>query len=131
MKPMIYKTTREIEILDEGVINNFHYCIVSYGTHPCAYIELPEAHEYYGLDYDAINIVCHGGLTYASDKGIIFDGSDNHRDGFWIGWDYAHYEDYMALLPHIGGRRYTTEGVYRDVEDVVEQLKIEEVEVEI
>lgn len=46
MKPMIYKATREIEILDEGVINNFHYCIVSYGTHPCAYIELPETHEY-------------------------------------------------------------------------------------
>lgn len=72
MKPMIYKATREIEILDEGVINNFHYCIVSHGTHPCAYIELPETHEYYGLDYDAINIVCHGGLTYASDKKALY-----------------------------------------------------------
>lgn len=46
MKEMIYKNYMEngqevIEILDEGVYKGFHYVIVSYGTHPCAYVEIP------------------------------------------------------------------------------------------
>lgn len=41
---MIYKGSVEneqkvIDMLDEGIYKGFHYVIVSYGIHPCAYIE--------------------------------------------------------------------------------------------
>lgn len=129
MKQMIYKVIREIEILDEGYIDNFHYCVVSLGTHPCAYVELPKEHKYYGRYYDDIDIVCHGGLTYCSDQGIITKTNENHKDGYWIGWDYAHYGDYAGyetMYPielMSGGKRWTTEEILADVEDVVRQLR--------
>lgn len=46
MKEMVYKNYMEngqevIEILDEGIYKGFHYAIVSYGTNPCAYVEIP------------------------------------------------------------------------------------------
>lgn len=135
MKEMIYKPQREIEILDEGYMECLHYCIVSLGTHLCAYIELPKEHKYYGKDYDDINVLCHGGITYISDQGIIQKTNENHRDGFWIGWDYGHFDDYMgyeeAFPAHLraGGKRWTTEEVLIQVKDVCVQLLREEEEV--
>lgn len=128
MKEMVYKPQREIEILDEGYMGCLHYCIVSLGTHPCAYIELPKEHEYYGKDYDDIDISCHGGITYISSQGIISKDNENHRDGFWIGWDYGHYGDYMgyeetfSIDLRIGGKRWTTEEILAQVKDVTWQL---------
>lgn len=54
MKEMIYKGSVEneqkvIDMLDEGIYKGFHYVIVSYGIHPCAYIEIPEGHKLYML----------------------------------------------------------------------------------
>lgn len=76
MKEMIYRPLRELEtlydscqILDESRYNSYHYIIVSYGTHPCAYIELPKEHKFYGRDvykFDDFPIECHGGITYSS-----------------------------------------------------------------
>ena len=128
MKEMIYKPKREIEILDEGYLGYLHYCIVSLGTHPCAYIELPKEHKYYGKDYEDIEISCHGGLTYRSDQGIIPKDSEDHRDGFWIGWDYGHcydYAGYEVMFPidlQSGGKRWTTEEILVEVKDVAWQL---------
>lgn len=93
MKEMVYKNYMEngqevIEILDEGIYKSFHYVIVSYGTHPCAYIEIPKDNV---SDEDKlIDIDCHGGITYVFTTGLIKPNNENHRDGHWIGWDYAH-----------------------------------------
>ena len=71
MKEMIYKDMSTPEILDEGHYKQYHYAIVSLGSHPCAYVELPENHQFYEKFYDDIPIECHGGLTYSS---ITFQG---------------------------------------------------------
>lgn len=42
MKEMVYKTIRERIILDEGLCCGMWYWIISYGTHPCAYIQIPK-----------------------------------------------------------------------------------------
>ena len=105
MKEMIYRPLKDFEnlsdacqILDEGTYNNYHYIIVSYGTHPCAYVKLPKNHKWYGKHYDYIPIKCHGGLSYTSGSGVVFpDDHPNHSDGFWIGWDYSHYDDYYPF----------------------------------
>lgn len=136
MKEMIYRPSKDFEnlsdacqILDEGTYNNYHYMIVSYGTHPCAYVELPKDHKWYGKHYDYIPIKCHGSLTYSSDSGVVFpDDHPNHRDGFWIGWDYSHYDDYYPFntifddLRFISGKKWTTEEILEEVHNVIDQL---------
>lgn len=116
------------DLLDEGFYNNYHYLIISYGTHPCAYVELPKEHPYYGKDYSELpkgyHQACHGGVTYSSDKGVIFPVEHPfHRDGFWIGWDYNHYGDYNAYLNNYDGKRWTTEEMLEDVKNMISQLK--------
>ena len=71
MKEMVYSSdpNADREILAEGYFHGYHYCIVSLGSHPCAYVEIPKSHPCYGLNYEKIKVSCHGGLTY-SEKGI-------------------------------------------------------------
>jgi len=88
MLEMIYEPQmKPAKILDSGIYNNFEYKIVSYGTHPCCYISIPKNHKYYNKDYENIDIECHGGLTYSQKQ-------DDNK--YWIGWDYAHCNDYMG-----------------------------------
>lgn len=128
MKEMVYKNYMEngqevIEILDEGIYKDFHYAIVSYGTHPCAYVEIPEGHELYDVsdEDELVDIDCHYGITYVSKTGLIKPSNKNHRDGHWIGWDYAHYMDYIFGICHCG-KKWTTKEIFEDVKNVIEQL---------
>lgn len=123
MKEMVYMERRQqnYTMLDEDIYKGFHYAIVSLGSHPCAYVELPEHHKYYGKDYDEIPIECHGGLTYSSSDGIASRNSPLRRDGFWIGWDYAHLNDYVyRIFDH--GKRWSTEEILVEVMYVIDQL---------
>jgi hypothetical protein len=54
-----------------------------------AYVGVRPGHPLYGLDYNSLDVRCHGGLTYASEgTGEILPA------GFWwFGWDYAHAGD--------------------------------------
>jgi len=49
------------------------------------YVRIPDGHPWSGLDYDAIDVRVHGGLTFA-------------RDG-WIGFDTLHAGDYWPGMP--------------------------------
>lgn len=65
--------------------------------HRCGYVNLEskEKSKFFGVDYDNIPIDVHGCLTYSDCKLV------DHEDGYWIGWDYAHYmdgKDYEALV---------------------------------
>jgi len=133
MKEMIYKGSVEneqkvIDMLDEGIYKGFHYAIVSYGTHPCAYVELPTEHLLYPLyDEDELAYIdCHGGITYFSTTGLIRPSDENHRDGHWIGWDYAHCMDYYYSPYNFEffneGKKWTTKEIFEDVKNVIEQL---------
>lgn len=120
IKPMIYSAEHAVSTLASGEIDGFCFKIKSMGTHPTAYIKIPNSHPYYGKDYDDCEINTHGGLTYGIQE----------EDGYWIGWDYAHYMDYMGYeelyplnLRTIGGKRWTTDEILKDVLDVISQLK--------
>lgn len=98
---------------------------MSLGSHPCAYVELPKEHKWYGECYDNIFIDCHGGLTYSSTQGIIFPSNNpNHRDGYWIGWDYAHLGDYCYNDYNFesNAKHWTTEEIFEEVKAVINQL---------
>lgn len=101
------------KVLKTNTHAGYHYIIISYGTHPCAYVDLPKKHPWYELKYDEIPVKCHGGLTY-SEK----------NDKFWrIGWDYAHCDDYSPLYFNSpeNFKKWTVEEIVKECESVCNQ----------
>lgn len=126
MKEMEYDKDRKREVLDTGYCLGFLYCILNLGTHPTAYIKIPKDHKYYGKDMGEIELDVNGGVTY-SEEGLNI--SDNQRiEGWFIGWDYAHYGDYTGfelLVPEryrTGGKKWTTKEIYEEVRQACYQL---------
>lgn len=126
MRDMVYSKESKREVLDTGYCLGFLYYIMNLGTHPTAYIKIPKEHKYYGKDMEAIDIYVNGGVTY-SKEGLSI--SENQRiDGWFIGWDYAHYGDYTGfdlMLPEQyknGGKKWTTQEIYEEVRDACYQL---------
>ena len=115
-------------ILDSGKHQGYNYWVISYGTHPCAYVELPKGHIYYGkCNGDAFDlpIDVHGGITYGN------YGLHNivEQDKFLLGWDYNHYGDYSCMNSSMFfdmgdvGKMWSTEEILEDVKKVIEQLQ--------
>lgn len=127
MKEMIYSTNVKRELLDSGKCMNYNYYILNLGVHPTAYIEIPKDHKYYLKHYDDIDIDVHGGLTYSED--YLNLENEKITNCWFIGWDYAHYEDYSGyeeLIPNglkVGGKKWTTKEIQEEVYDVCKQLK--------
>ena len=110
MKEMIYKEDPSYEILDQGKYNGRKYYIISYGSHPCAYVENIEGYD----GYDEIEeISVHGGVTFNGTK------ENTHV----IGWDYAHCCDYVGYLPNSDGKKWTTSEIKEEVFKVIDQLE--------
>ena len=130
MKQMIYGYERKHELLLKGKYQGYEFYIMSLGTHPCAYVKLPENHPYYNMDYEDIpSIGCHGGITYKDE--FLQVGPDTLASGMFVGWDYAHCFDYTGTdldplfkdLPERDGKKWTTEEIYEEVKKVIENLK--------
>lgn len=111
---------RERVLLGSGKYNGYEWFIVSYCTHPCAYIVVDEytyGYKLYDFEIDQLDV--HGGITY-SDWGL-HEWVDKNK---WvIGWDYNHIGDYSPFSLGVYGVKYTTEEIYEDVEDVINQLR--------
>ena len=104
-------------ILADGEYNEHEFKIISYGTHPCCYVKLNETDKYYGSPYDDIPLSCHGGITFAK---MIDESDDKFEKGYWIGWDYAHYNDaYGTMIP---GVEYTTAELIYDMKEAINEL---------
>lgn len=123
--PMRYKEHRTLEVLYKDTYRGYNYFIISYGIHPCAYVELPKDHPLYGISFidieDMYNINVHGGLTYSSDSFLILDNT-------WIiGWDYAHFNDYSIFSESCSFlhdlHKWTTEEIIDECISVINQLE--------
>ena len=124
-KQMEYTTDNKMEILCEGKYKGYQFYILSFGSHPTAYVEIPrESILFYKKD-DDIDISVHGGLTYSSSY-----LQDIKTHSWFIGWDYAHCFDYLGfykLFPefdkyHSEDKKWTTEEMFEDVVSVIEQI---------
>ena len=129
MKEMVYTSEHKREVLDTGYFHGFFYYILNLGTHPTAYIRIPENHKYYQVDYDEVDVDVHGGLTYGKD--YLHIENDVKIDGWFIGWDYGHAGDYMGYyadeifnlaLYKDDDKKWTTEEIAKEVRDVCYQL---------
>ena len=121
---------RWMDTLAHGTYKGYQFWIISFGTHPCAYVEIPEDHEYYGRGYEDMPLDVHGGLTFARDNLVYHEYSDKYGccvrsricDTWIVGWDYAHLGDYASYSPEMGGRRHSTTMIYNDVKYAINQL---------
>jgi hypothetical protein len=119
-----YVAARCNKELLRGHYRGFEYRIMDLGTHPTAYVKIPEGHPFW-MDWRhpiADKIEVHGGITY-SRKGLYCES--NYLDGWWIGWDYAHWGDHSGYdgaepwNPWI--KKWTTEEILHDVTSVIDQ----------
>ena len=122
MKEMIYDSVRKRELLYNGIYKGYHFYIISYGTHPCCYVEIPSKSKIFKITYmDIESIDVHGGLTYSSDK--LYIGTNTALNNSWfIGWDYAHLGDYVAFIDSIDGKKWTTNEMIDDCKNVINQI---------
>ena len=131
----------KIIAVKHGTYKNYDYMVLNIrGTHFCAYIRLPESHPFYQLPYEAIDLDCHGGLTFSEMTDFenvrlrVWDPwsglwwipgrwvEEKVKKGYWIGWDYAHDGDFSPLWPELGGREWTADEVALEAKMVIEEL---------
>jgi len=125
-KEMVYRKENldKPEILFDEEYYWFRIIGMSLGTHPVAYVGLPENHILAGFNYFDLGIIdVYGGLTF-SGKG---DGNYLPEGYWWYGWDYAHSGDWMGYYDENDGwvgsyKKWTTRQIYEDAKDVVKQL---------
>lgn len=124
-KEMIYQYDRKVELLFNDIFKGYHYYILSLGTHPTAYIEIPKTSFLYKKDYDEIsNIEVHGGFTYGREYLYISENT-KMNDSWFIGWDYAHLDDYVDNYFPIfedRGKKWTTEEIIKECQSVINQI---------
>lgn len=132
MKEMIYKKKKKIEILDKGTSCWLDYYIVSYWTHPCAYVILNDEHPAFGVGYEILNLyftddyLCNWWFTYAENR--LLDVVDVKDDKWVIWWDYAHCDDfcwtYIDTASEFNWRykKWTTEKIKKEVKNVCIKL---------
>ena len=126
MKEMVYQPEFKREILYHGFYKNYEFYIMNLGTYPTAYVNVFSNNLLTIKNYNDINIEIHGGLTYSKDYLCINNKSEKVK-GWFIGWDYAHIDDYTGyeekLPEHLRthGKKWTTQEIFEDVKDVIEQ----------
>ena len=124
MKEMIYSAKRlnPPEMLADGEYKGLHFYVLNLGTHPCAYVDVTDT-DLNGKDYGSIDIECHCGLTYSREYLHTVD-----KKGWFIGWDYAHYGDYMdygdTFLNNMfsNDKKWTTEEIVEECKNVINQI---------
>lgn len=126
---MEYKNYNEIKLLYNDIYNGYHYFIISYGTHPCAYISINENDILYGKGYldieDNYNINVHGGFTYAHNELRLSENTTLYNP-WYLGWDYAHVGDYFGyrcdLLNELD-KKWSTLEIIEECKNVINQIK--------
>lgn len=129
-KPMVYDSKSTFDILADGEYKGYRFFIISYGTHPCAYVALPKTSKFYGKHYedrifDNLNPFVHGGLT-CSGRGLL------GKKTYLIGWDYVALGDFVgyslgsSVELTVLTKEWTTEGIYEQVKEVIDEIIKEE-----
>ena len=118
-REMEYSTERtSSHVLARGCYNGHPFLVInSHGYIPCGYVNAAGT-ALEGKEWDEIDIDCHGGITFADKFAPV-----TCEDGWWIGWDYAHLNDYDPTLPYTDdGQKYDTADVVRECVSVIDQI---------
>lgn len=119
---MKYQSNRCRELLAEGKYKGYKFYIYNLGTHPTAYIEIPNNSKLYGKSIGEVDISVHGGITYAESELVDL------KDNWFIGWDYAHFGDYLGyeeMYPNelqTDGKKWTAKEILEEVFNAIDQI---------
>lgn len=119
---MVYQQSRcKPQVLAHGVYHGRNYYVVSFGTHPCAYVDVSDllSMTWEEQKYIENAIDCHGGVTYSSVELVVANNK-----GWYIGWDYAHCMDYSGYIP-CGSltKKWTTHEMVSECKRVIDQIE--------
>ena len=119
---MVYKENRcEPQVLAHDIYHGRNYYVISFGTHPCAYVDVSDLLSMTRKEREYIEnaIDCHGGITY-SDAELVVE----NKTGWYIGWDYAHCTDYFGYMPHESlAKKWTTPEMVSECKRVIDQIE--------
>lgn len=127
IRDMVYQEDRIIELLFNDTFKGYNFYILNLGTHPTAYVEIPKGNVLYEKNYFDIgdNIKVHGGLTYSSHV-LLKNDKDKMEFSWFIGWDYAHYGDYLGYDSFFNdefSKKWTTKEIIKECENVIKQIR--------
>jgi hypothetical protein len=129
-EPMVY--TKEIQkppcgvLIAQGFYNGLNYYVKNInGSHPTAYVEIPQGHKAFGKDfcnYELPQLIeVHGGVTY-QDSVLLTVDDNGERDHKFVGWDYGHAGDFEGC--YIGNNNWLEKNSKRwTVEEIIEECK--------
>lgn len=107
-------------IIGSGVYKGYKWVILSYYTHPAAYIVLNENDKYYEVPWTRIGLNVHGGVKY-SQWGLHDLIS---KDEWVIGWHYGHppsaFKDYSIFTGE--GNKMSSIDVYMDILKAIDEI---------
>lgn len=115
----IYKDKKCRELLKQGDYKGYHYAIVTYGSHPCAYVKT--------MGITDEDIYVHGGITY--EGGDVTEWFPELPKGYYIGWDYAHAGDYISLFggltrsPFYDEKKWVLDEIFEEVKNAIDQIE--------
>ncbi len=86
----------------------------------CGYVGVAEGHKFYAKNYDAVDVDCHGGLTFSNTCADVEEAEEGKyichvaESGepakvWWLGFDCGHFMDETP------GSTYCRDGIYRDI----------------
>lgn len=130
MKEMIYRNSDKH--IDSEVLYHENFgdgtalaVINNSGMNPCAYIQFPGIDSIYDydevyIDYDADDhdTYVHGGFTFFGRLRPNFG-----LDGLWLGWDYAHWDDYVYGSCILDGKKWTTQEIVEEARRVLRYFR--------
>jgi hypothetical protein len=61
-------------------------------SHRCGYVEVPPTSQWYGVNYNCVDVEVHGGLTYSEMSEGTYP-TNNPWKWWWFGFDCAHLGD--------------------------------------
>lgn len=121
MKEMQYAHLGSAITLDHDSYQGYEYLVVNFGSHPACYIRLRENHPYYNKDFWNMKIKPHSDLSFG---GTL---EKYHLDGFWIGWEYDLFGDYVYgrtrdFITDGWHHKYTTKELVDKIHQVIRDL---------
>lgn len=115
------------ELIKKGKYKGYEYIIIWFYNHPNAYIKIPKKHPFYRKHYIDIDIdnYPHGDFTYSR---VNLDEYFGLRDGWYLGWDYAHAFDFQRFRDgYINeGKKYSIDEISKECENTIDEIREKE-----
>lgn len=124
------------EIIFETSWKSFPIIIKSIcGMFPTAYVNVKRK-DLFDIQYDHVQ---HLPFEVTYQESVLTESTkfnhqtgkyeaDETREGYWIGWDYGHFGQYNALMPGMGGTKYSINMILEDAMKFIDQFLIPRME---